>query len=354
MADGMKNETVDTNVQNAAEESSSAGDDIDCETLRGFRDDAVESASDEDVVTGGSIARLDPFHSDKQKRAMLVSHVKRMSPHERKAFMMSPIAPGLWLECYILRTRTGFTKFSRKFSLHLEDGTLLAVCVKRAHNKTANYLVSTSPEDMSRDSKFFVGKIRSNFMGSEFTAYDTGVNPKDLAKIKGTTGGSALTDAVRQEMCSIAYDTFMFGKKKPGPRKMRVVLPHVEEHKDGTLVRTECKALAQDVDGLQALTEHFSQSTVTSGKKPLVRTYVNKHAVWNERMKSYVLNFNNRVSKASVKNFQLVQSDDANDVYLQFGRYENEKFNLDFRYPVAPFQALAIALSSLDYKLCSE
>ena len=36
----------------------------------------------------------------------------------------------------------------------------------------------------------------------------------------------------------------------------------------------------------------------------------NKKPIWNEESQSYVLNFNGRVSQASIKNFQLVTTRD--------------------------------------------
>ncbi len=36
---------------------------------------------------------------------------------------------------------------------------------------------------------------------------------------------------------------------------------------------------------------------------------------------------------------------------LQFGKVDNNMYNLDFQYPFSPLQAVAIALSSCDNKL---
>ena len=71
-------------------------------------------------------------------------------------------------------------------------------------------------------------------------------------------------------------------------------------------------------------------------------------------IKAYVLNFNGRVDKASVKNFQLVDDRDDNKIYLQFGRTSETTFTLDFQWPFSPFQAFAIALSSFDNKFACE
>jgi len=81
---------------------------------------------------------------------------------------------------------------------------------------------------------------------------------------------------------------------------------------------------------------------------------VNKPPKWNAQARAYVLDFSNRVTKPSVKNFQLINNSDPNLVIFQFGRVGKESFSLDFRYPLSPLQAFAIALSSCDYKLVCE
>jgi tubby-related protein 1 len=55
-----------------------------------------------------------------------------------------------------------------------------------------------------------------------------------------------------------------------------------------------------------------------------------------------------------VKNFQLVDDNNDEHIYLQFGRIEDEHFNLDFQWPLSPLQAFGIALSSFDYKIACE
>jgi hypothetical protein len=48
---------------------------------------------------------------------------------------------------------------------------------------------------------------------------------------------------------------------------------------------------------------------------------INKPPRWNEQVGAYVLNFNGRVTMASVKNFQLVDPDEQNAVVLQVCPY---------------------------------
>merc|ERR1711904_459469 len=87
-----------------------------------------------------------------------------------------------------------------------------------------------------------------------------------------------------------------------------------------------------------------------AGATERVACYQNKSPKWNESVGAFVLNFNKRVTQASVKNFQLISVEDQETVVLQFGRVGKETFNMDFCHPLSPFQAFAICLGSFDYK----
>ncbi len=72
---------------------------------------------------------------------------------------------------------------------------------------------------------------------------------------------------------------------------------------------------------------------------------------------AYTLDFKGRVKEASVKNFQLVHWDHNADrrggeVMLQFGKIEDDLYALDFTYPMNVEVAFAVALASIDTKLC--
>ncbi len=49
---------------------------------------------------------------------------------------------------------------------------------KKPVNKSSNYIISLNKQDFNRRSKQCVGKLRSNFVGTEFKLYDPGENPK--------------------------------------------------------------------------------------------------------------------------------------------------------------------------------
>lgn len=101
---------------------------------------------------------------------------------------------------------------------------------------------------------------------------------------------------------------------------------------------------------------------------PSIFLLTNKQPKWNDSVGSYVLNFNGRVTMASVKNFQLAfaegtsgsssgggaATEDEETVVLQFGRVDKDSFTMDLQWPLSPLQAFAITLSSFDYKLACE
>lgn len=99
----------------------------------------------------------------------------------------------------------------------------------------------------------------------------------------------------------------------------------------------------------------------TSTDKDDMLVLKNKAPRWHEQLQCWCLNFNGRVTVASVKNFQLVASLDCgvgaqeqDDVILQFGKVGKDVFTMDYKYPISAFQAFAICLSSFDTKIACE
>lgn len=67
---------------------------------------------------------------------------------------------------------------------------------KRKKSTTSNYLISTDPTDLSRTGEAFVGKLRSNVLGTQFTVYNSGHRP------------DGRTEASREELAAIIYVIF--------------------------------------------------------------------------------------------------------------------------------------------------
>jgi len=295
----------------------------------------------DDLKTRGLATVFDPAPTI---NPLYSAELRNMDKDTTKQFLMNPLPKGVMLECRIIREKSGLSKFYPKFVFETDSGVFLAASKKQTKNKTSNYLITMDTNDLNKKNESYLGKVRSNFLGSEFTAFGPGRNPKEIE------ASDVDADQVREEFVSIAYSSSLFGKKPRGPRKMSITMPAVTNSGE----RIPCKALNPQVEGLLALAERHSQQP-TSGSNPSpVTRYVNKSPKWNDQIGAFVLNFNKRVTQASVKNFQLIRSDDPDMVYLQFGRVLKDTFSIDFRYPISPFQAFAIALSSFDYKLCCE
>ena len=80
---------------------------------------------------------------------------------------------------------------------------------------------------------------------------------------------------------------------------------------------------------------------------------INKPPKYNPAKHSFSLDFGGRVTRASVKNFQLVSAlndpDHAN-VIMQSGRVGQDRFTMDVQHPMSVLQAFAVCLSSLHQK----
>ncbi|KAI1889826.1 hypothetical protein AGOR_G00166920 [Albula goreensis] len=252
-------------------------------------------------------------------------------------FCLRPAPQGLTVKCRITRDKKGMDRgMYPTYYLHLEreDGkkVFLLAGRKRKKSKTSNYLISIDPTDLSRGGESFMGKLRSNLMGTKFTVYDSGLNP-----VKTVT--SLETSNLRQELAAICYETNVLGFK--GPRKMSVIIPGMNMEHERVSIRPR-----NDHETLLARWQNKSTETVIE--------LHNKTPVWNDDTQSYVLNFHGRVTQASVKNFQIIHDNDLDYIVMQFGRVAEDVFTMDYNYPMCALQAFAIALSSFDSKLACE
>jgi len=261
------------------------------------------------------------------RRAEPKQEVTKLDVSDTRSFLGQPPPKVGMIQCYIIREKSG-----NKYNLYLEDMDIfLLSSVKRKNNKTSNYLISLDKEDLSRDSGYFYGKLRANFVGTEFTVFDKGE--------KATKEGDGQGLAPRQEVAAVVYERNILGTK--GPRKMAVLVPFVDENGKRTIWKPE-----KEEDGL-----------IGRFRKGQIQDMIilkNKEPSWNEQLRAYVLNFNGRVTMASVKNFQLVDQLNPSKVLMQFGKVDAEKFTLDFQYPISGLQAFGIALSAFDGKLACE
>lgn len=261
-------------------------------------------------------------------------------PNEMRAFLHNPMPKGGgMLQCRIVRDKSGISnRLNPKYTIESDAGVFLMAAQKQSHNKTPNYAVSMAKGQLGKGTDAFLGKLRSDVCGLAWMGYGPGLNP---AKADVKSKEAPAIQLVRDELLGVSYSASFWGTKPKGPRKMTVTIPRVQPNGE----RLVCRTLNPATEGLLALTEGSSQ---------LVENFTNKSPKWNDTIGAYVLNFNKRVTEASVKNFQLVNQTDPDTVYLQFGKVGKDAFNIDFRYPFSPFQAFSICLTAFEYKLGCE
>lgn len=252
-------------------------------------------------------------------------------------FVDSPAPQGTTVKCRISRDKKGMDRnMYPTYFLHMEKDdnkkVFLLAGRKRKKSTTSNYLISTDPTDLSRKGESYIGKLRSNLVGTKFTIYNEGVNPRK---------GGVLADGsnIREELGAVIYDTNVLGFK--GPRKMTIVLP----------------GMGVDHKRIPVQPKMESETILERQRRKMMDNLLslnNKTPVWNDDTQSYVLNFHGRVTQASVKNFQVIHENDPEYIVMQFGRVGEDIFSMDYNYPMSAVQAFAVALSSFDGKLACE
>uniref|UniRef100_H2UUG1 Tubby-like protein n=1 Tax=Takifugu rubripes TaxID=31033 RepID=H2UUG1_TAKRU len=253
-------------------------------------------------------------------------------------FVFRPAPRGVTIKCRVSRNKKGMDRgLYPTYFMHMEreDGkrVFLLAGRKRKKSKTSNYLISVDATDLSREGESFIGKLRSNIMGTKFTVFDNGSNPSK-------NPGALLEESnKRQELAAICYETNVLGFN--GPRKMTVVIPGMNMNFERVPVRPQNEQ--------ESILSRWHSHSLDN----LIELH-NKAPVWNEDTQSYVLNFHGRVTQASVKNFQIVHDNDPDYIVMQFGRVAEDIFTLDYNYPMCALQAFAIGLSSFDSKLACE
>ncbi|XP_031261210.1 tubby-like F-box protein 5 isoform X1 [Pistacia vera] len=290
------------------------------------------------------------------------------------------------IQCFIRRERpTGTYRLYLGLSPALSgDMSKLLLAARKIRKATStDFIISLVGEDFTRTNSTYVGKLRSNFLGTKFTIYDS-QPPCDPAiqsncKLQRKIFPKQVTPNVPASNYSVATISYELNVLRTrGPRRMQCTMhsiPISSVQEGGTAPTPTEFTNFRD--------EQFPTVPVSNGKKPLVGfssnslaeplesilntkdplVLKNKAPRWHEQLQCWCLNFKGRVTVASVKNFQLVASAEPSQnvsvseqekVILQFGKIGKDIFTMDYRYPLSAFQAFAICLSSFDTKPACE
>ena len=96
------------------------------------------------------------------------------------------------------------------------DNCFILASRKRKKSKLCNYLITTNSQDLSREGGGNSGKLRANFLGTDFVIYSDGLSPHSEKVLPDRSN-------IREELSLIHYEKNIMGLR--GPRKMKVVVP---------------------------------------------------------------------------------------------------------------------------------
>lgn len=284
------------------------------------------------------------------------------------------------LQCFIKRNRSTQTYylFLSLTNALADDGKFLLAARKWRRPTNTGYIISLDAGDMSKGSGTYIGKLRSNFLGTKFTIFD-GQPPHAGAKITKSRSTRVVNSkqvspkapAGNYPVAHISYELNVLGSRSRGPRRMQCIMDAIPSSavEPGGVAPTPTEFSVSNIDLFPSLpffrtkssrVENFSSGPLAT-QKDGVLVLRNKAPRWHEQLQCWCLNFHGRVTVASVKNFQLVASSESGPagpqhekIILQFGKVGKDLFTMDYRYPISAFQAFAICLSSFDTKIACE
>ncbi|KAK4482214.1 hypothetical protein RD792_009356 [Penstemon davidsonii] len=148
---------------------------------------------------------------------------------------------------------------------------------------------------------------------------------------------------------SIMFLDFGFVFLLLGPRRMHCIMNAISISAIGP------EGVAPILSVPLSRSKSSGTDSLRTAEKDEMLVLKNKTPTWHEQLQCWCLNFNGRVTVASVKNFQLVENgQEEENVILQFGKVGKDVFTMDYKYPISAFQAFAICLSSFDTKIACE
>ncbi|TKY72015.1 Tubby F-box protein 6 [Spatholobus suberectus] len=143
-----------------------------------------------------------------------------------------------------------------KFFMALaEDGKFLLAARKCRRPTCTDYIISLDADDMSKGSNTYVGKLRSNFLGTKFTIYD-GQPPHAGAKIMKSRSTrlvnlkqvSPKVPTGNYPVAHISYELNVLGSR--GPRRMHCVMDSIPASaiEPGGLAPTQTEFSLNNID----------------------------------------------------------------------------------------------------------
>mmetsp|Transcript_26685 Transcript_26685/g.32354 ORF Transcript_26685/g.32354 Transcript_26685/m.32354 type:complete len:501 (-) Transcript_26685:159-1661(-) len=237
------------------------------------------------------------------------------------------------VQCRIRRSISGVHVNYNIYELYLEKegkrkyGPQLLRAVKHKRFGVSNYYEISLGEVAGKEKGKVIARLQLNTLGTNFVLHN------DVPAHKGKG----------RDLCALHYISNI--SKNKGPRKMKVVIPKFKTNSEREFIEFPHMGSTKKSKMLQALHKFDFQN---------LQTLINKPPKWSKKHHSWTLNFHGRVTRSSVKNFQLVTPENHDHVVLQHGKIGLDSFSMDMQWPITPVIAFAICLSSLHSKLAVE
>ncbi|CAL5024576.1 unnamed protein product [Urochloa decumbens] len=311
-----------------------------CDVVKRLEEDESSWPSRKDVVSCASVCTT--------WRDMCKDIVRSPELCAKLTFPVSLKQPGPRdgvIKCFIKRDKSKLT-----YRLYLclssavldESGKFLLAAKRSCRTTHTDYAISMDSKNFSRTSTGYVGKLRSNFLGTKFIIYDT-QPPYNAGKVCSQErphsrrfSSRKVSPKVPIGSCPIAqvnYELNVLGTR--GPRRMQCTMQSIPESavEPGGVVPGQPKELVPRLfdESFHSTATSFSKYSIADSsmdlsscryselgggneqggedadkERPLVLR--NKAPRWHEQLQCWCLNFRGRVTVASVKNFQLIAS----------------------------------------------
>ena len=241
-------------------------------------------------------------------------------------------------KCLIIREKESFnplnmTKMYPTYQLILEEtNSVILIAKKMNMNKTSNYHIFDMTRghvssNLTKKSGNYIGKLRAkNFQRTEYALLTQNTDSKE-------------------EIAGIVFDRFgIYDQLKEGtqPRKISVIVPELDKNQCPIPFLPTTKVDASYKANKDESSDTSLVDLLKSSEYGNMYVFESKDPVYEKG--NYRLNFNGRVTVASVKNFQLVPPTNINNIVCQFGKIGAEHFHLDYKSPLNAIQAFALAL----------
>ena len=252
------------------------------------------------------------------------------------------------------------------FHLHRESDNKFICGVSCKKNMQGDFIFHTLV-DMTWDAKLknipvqpssatYLGRMVKNYMGTSFTLHDYRVtNPHD-------------TMAPKHQLATMVYKTNVSGGD---PNAFTTILPRYdEEYLEGEqletlvnrhkLLKKRRSSLEQTMMDKLRRKKDLKYGSIEQREEAELLVLQTQKPVYDDQLQAYTLDFDGRVKMPCKRNFilsvdpenqRLVDEFGEGTTLLRHGKVNEDRYCLDYRYPLSPVQALAISLTSFADKL---